>query len=131
MRKKFIAGMLILNVSGAVSCIGLCGKFVVMPYLAERQYKEQYKGLMFGCDYSMREHLIAKNRFRLQPSTASEQQLESAEVGLTACHDYDRLRKKMLSMGLSSDELARFGLEAIEEKASDVQAFVRDHEFRY
>ena len=48
-----------------------------------------------------------------------------------ACHDYDKLRKQMISWGLDSDALALIGLEAIEEKAYELDHFVQIHEFRY
>ena len=41
------------------------------------------------------------------------------------------LRKKMLSFGLSPNDLARLGLEAIEEKEVDLENLVKTHEFKY
>ena len=47
-----------------------------------------------------------------------------------ACHDYDKLRKNDF-LGPDSDALALIGLEAIEEKAYELDHFVQIHEFRY
>ena len=57
--------------------------------------------------------------------------LESAEIALIDCHDYDVLRKKLLSLGLVSLDLSSMGLEAIEKEAFDLQKLVRIHEIRY
>ena len=54
-----------------------------------------------------------------------------AEIGLTTCHDYDKLRKKMIGWGVKENELASLGLEAIEKRATDVRKFVEIHEIRY
>ena len=62
--------------------------------------------LVFECDHSMREHMIAKNQFLVEPNDQNERILESSEVGLISCHDYDSLRKKMLVYGLSEDQLS-------------------------
>ena len=122
---------LAINLLAAASCILLATKFVVMPYYAEIRYKDEFKEYVFQCDNSMRDHMIAKNKFLLDPSTDNERILDSAEVGLITCHEYDLLRKKMLNLGLTNDNLAQYGLEAIEEGAADVREIVRIHEFRY
>ena len=127
----FNRALLVVNLLAAFSCILLSFKYVVLPYYAEVKYKSEFKEYVFQCDNSMREHMIAKNKFLLQPNKETEQILNSAEVGLIACHEYDILRKRMLSLGLTNDNLAQYGLEAIEEGAADVRELVRIHEFRY
>jgi len=47
------------------------------------------------------------------------------------CHDYDKLRKKMIMWGLDQDDLSMLGLETMEEKAYDLRTFVETHEFKY
>lgn len=129
---KIIAKIiLVLNAVACGACIALAAKLVVMPVVAEHMYKDRYKDLMFECDDSMREHMIAKNRFRLAPSDENNAELRAAEVGLVACHEYDKMRKDMIIWGVSEAQLARYGLEAIEEKSKDVTELVRSHEFRY
>lgn len=91
----------------------------------------EYKDKMSSCDFAMRTHLIAKNRVTFEKSLSSLEKLEAAEVGLIQCHDYDMLRKEMISWGLSQNDLARIGLEAIEEKAVDIENLVEIHEFKY
>jgi hypothetical protein len=57
--------------------------------------------------------------------------LNSAEIGLIECHDYDVMRKRLISLGLTDNDLALMGLKAIEEKGTDVKTFVKIHELKY
>ena len=57
--------------------------------------------------------------------------LEAAEIGLLDCHDYDKLRKRMLIWNVSADQLSQIGLEAMEEKKYELRDFVKTHEIRY
>ena len=79
----------------------------------------------------MREHFLAKGRVNTSPSGNTVKDLLSAEVALIDCHEYDKFRKKLLSFGLDEDDLARMGLIAIEEKKSDIQTLVQEHEIRF
>jgi len=126
--KKILIG---LNVVACFSCVALAFHFIIMPKGASFIYAEEYKAKMFVCDSAMRNHLIAKNRVKFEKSQQSLQKLEMSEVSLVHCHDYDMLRKKMISMGLSSNDLAMLGLEAIESKAMDIKRLVEIHEFKY
>ena len=101
------------------------------PLIAEILYSEEYKELMYQCDHVMREHFIAKQMVLASTTEETVRNLEAAEVGLTACHAYDKMRKQMIRWGLSENALARIGLEAIEEQATDIRKFVEIHEIRY
>lgn len=101
------------------------------PIVAKALYADRYQILMFQCDHVMREHFVAKQMVLASTTEETVRNLEAAEIGLTACHSYDTLRKKMMSWGLSENALARIGLEAIEERATDVRMFVEIHEIRY
>jgi hypothetical protein len=120
-----------LNVVAAVSVVAIAAKLVVVPMIGKRLYAEQYKTLVFQCDEVMREHFIARTKARTAPSEESIRELRAAEVSLLTCHDYDKLRKRLQTLGVSDAELASLGLEAIEEKAKDVRQFVETHEIRY
>lgn len=129
---NYIRNLLIgLNVLAAFTSIGIFIKIIGLPFYAESMFKERYMDLVFECDHSMREHMIAKNQFLVEPNDQNERILESSEVGLISCHDYDSLRKKMLVYGLSEDQLSDIGLDAIEENIKDVRKLVEIHEFRY
>jgi hypothetical protein len=120
-----------LNILASLSCIALATKYIAVPYIAEVVYREDYKKLVFACDNVMRDHLIAKNRVNVDKSEDSIKQLHSAEVGLLTCDDYDKLRKRMMILGVNEENLAMIGIEAIEEKSNDVRNFVKTHEIRY
>ena len=120
-----------LNILASLSCIALVTKYIAVPYIAEVDYREDYKKLVFACDNVMRDHLIAKNRVNVDKSEDSIKQLHSAEVGLLTCDDYDKLRKRMMILGVNEENLAMIGIEAIEEKSNDVRNFVKTHEIRY
>jgi len=126
-----ISWLTILNVVALAIVFIYATKDFVVPKLAEQYYKSEYKVLMFQCDSVMRDHFIAKNQVSLSPSDDAIKILHAAEVGLLTCHDYDALRKRLISYGLSENDLSRIGLEAIEERAKDVRSFVKIHEIRY
>lgn len=94
-------------------------------------YQKDFGQHVFQCDNAMREHFIAKSRVGQLPSTETLQALQSAEVGLIDCHEYDKFRKKLISLGLKDSDLASMGLVAIESKRVDLQTLVREHEIRY
>ena len=116
--------LICLNVAACFSCVALAFYFIVMPKGAKLIYAEEYKEKMFVCDSAMRNHLIAKNRVKFEKTQEALRKLEMVEVSLVHCHDYDVLRKKMISMGLSPNDLAMLGLEAIEDKAADIDRLV-------
>ena len=120
-----------LNIVALVLFFGYLAKEWVVPAVAEQLYRDDYKRLVFQCDNVMREHFIAKAEVMTSPSDDSIRNLHASEVGLLECHEYDTLRKKLISYGLSENQLAQIGLEAIEERAKDVRAFVQSHEIRY
>ena len=86
---------------------------------------------MFQCDQAMRDHFIAKQAVIVDVSDSAVRNLQAAEVGLLDCHEYDKLRKKLLTWGLSEEDLSLIGLEAMESKAYELQKFVEIHEIRY
>jgi hypothetical protein len=120
-----------LNVVALAIIFTYAIKELAIPSIAEMIYRDGYKELVFKCDNVMRDHFIAKRQVITSPSDQAIKNLHAAEVGLLACHDYDVLRKKLIGLGLSENQLSRIGLEAIEDKAKDVRSFVETHEIRY
>lgn len=94
-------------------------------------YQAEYAGLTFKCDHAMREHFIAKAKAVDAPTEKAAAILSQAEVALIDCHDYDRLRKTLLRLGLTEADLSAMSLIAIEAKARDIREIVRIHEIRY
>lgn len=103
----------------------------VVPKVSAIIWKEDYQALMFQCDHVMREHFIAKQLVKANPSDKTIANLNASEVGLVTCHEYDKLRKQLLSYGVSEAQLSIIGLEVIEAKSEDVRRFVEIHEIRY
>jgi hypothetical protein len=122
-------------VAGNVAAIALVIAYGAYEYgapaIAARIWREDYKKLMFRCDHVMREHFIAKLAVESQPSEKTVKNLEAAELGLLDCHDYDKLRKRMLTWNVSADQLSQIGLEAMEEKQYELRDFVKTHEIKY
>jgi hypothetical protein len=123
--------LLMLNLFALVVIFGLGFNQFVQPHIVKAYYQKRYQVLMFKCDNVMREHLIAKNRMLNEPSDDAVRTLKAAEIGLLECHDYDVMRKHLISLGLTEDDLSQMGLKAIEEDATDVKIFVQEHELKY
>ncbi|MGB0580858.1 MAG: TIGR03982 family His-Xaa-Ser system protein [Limisphaerales bacterium] len=126
--KRFLV---VLNLIAALVVVGLGVEHFVAPRIAVEIYSSDYKDRMFECDHVMREHFIAKQMVLAAPSEETIRNLDAAEVGLTSCHAYDDLRKRMIAWGVTENRLATLGLEAIEERASEIRHFVEIHEIRY
>lgn len=123
--------LIYINIFCSIVIIFLGLKIFLAPLLGQLIWGEEYKQLVFGCDNVMREHLITKNELKSNINKKNVQNLRSAELGLISCHDYDKLRKKLLIWGVSNKELSLLSLEAIEENTDDVRDFIKTHEFRY
>ncbi|MDE0209480.1 MAG: TIGR03982 family His-Xaa-Ser system protein [Boseongicola sp.] len=123
--------LLPLNLLAVLLLLAFAAERYLVPVVAKAVYAEKYKELMYQCDHVMREHFIAKQMVLSSTTEETIRNLEAAEVGLTACHEYDTTRKEMIRWGLTENALARIGLEAIEERATDIRKFVEIHEIRY
>lgn len=123
--------IIIINLISSLCCIFIFSKFVLMPMYAKTFLDDEFKTLMFQCDNVMRDHLIAKNKVLYEKSDSAIANLKSSEIGLLSCHEYDKLRKKMISYGLTPNDLALIGIQAIEDNSKDIFDFVTIHEFKY
>lgn len=101
------------------------------PLFATMMYGEEYKTLMYRCDSAMRDHFIAKKAVEFNTSGQNVANLEATNLGLMNCHEYDKLRKRLLRLNVSEAALESLGLSALEEKAYELKRFVKSHEFRY
>lgn len=93
--------------------------------------QDHYGHLTYLCDHAMREHLIAKQQLALHPGPENVAALKAAEVALLDCQDYDLFRKRLLTWGLTENDLALMGLKAIEARGENLQEVIRIHEIRY
>ncbi len=111
----------------------IAGNVWTVPYkwLLMSAYQTEYGEHVFRCDNAMREHFVAKTIVTENLDRPSIVELKSAELALIDCHDYDVFRKKLLTMGLTENELSAMGLDVIERNASELSEIVRLHEIRY
>jgi hypothetical protein len=91
-------------------------------------YGAEYGRMVYICDSAMRSHFIAKNSLLMDRDEQSLSNLKAAEVGLLDCQKYDQLRKKMLFLGLSEDDLSYLALKYIENNSTDLLDIVPTHE---
>ncbi len=111
--------------------VSYIGYQVGSPVVASTIWAEDYKELMFKCDQSMRDHYIAKRAVELDPTKILIRNLQSSELSLMDCHEYDKLRKRMIKWGLDANDLSYIGIEALEEQNYELRDFVEIHEIRY
>lgn len=101
----------------------------VWPKVMLWKHAEEYKLLTLQCDQAMHSEVVL--RAPQQSHEVTEQQARllnaSADVELTVCHDYDKLRKRLLIAGLTEDDLALLGLEALEVERITVKRMVEPH----
>jgi hypothetical protein len=95
------------------------------PLLADRLYKKEYAQLAYQCDNAMHDEAAIRSYPESHPKKT--ELLVSADVQLLVCHQYDKLRKRMLLMGVSENQLALYGLEAMEFEAVTVDRMVDPH----
>ena len=56
--------------------------------------------------------------------------LGSTEIALLDCHEYDKLRKKMIVLGLNEADLSLISLNYIEKKSDDLVEVIKTHEIK-
>ncbi|MDG1074027.1 MAG: TIGR03982 family His-Xaa-Ser system protein [Methylophilaceae bacterium] len=95
------------------------------PWVAELRYSEEYKRLTYECDNAMHDEISIRSSS--SNSDKDIRLLKSADIGLIVCHDYDKLRKKLLILGVSEDQLALYGLEVLENQMIPTSRMVDPH----
>lgn len=113
------------RVTIAAGLLVIVGMEYARPWLAGMLYAKEYKQLAYECDHAMHEEAA----LRLYSDNPEKAQLLriSADVGLVVCHEYDKLRKKMLIWGITDDQLALYGLEVLEIERIPVSRMVEPH----
>ena len=97
----------------------------VRPFAADLYFRDEYRRLTAQCDQAMHDEAALRPG---TPHTEIEPRLVlSGIVGLTICHDYDKLRKRMLILGVSEEQLALHGLEALESEQIPVSRMIAPH----
>lgn len=101
-------------------------RFVVKNY-----YQTEYSQHVYECDNAMRNHFIAKVALESNSNEQNIKKLQASELGLVYCHEYDKFRKHLISLGLSDNDLSEMGLLAIEDSRTELNQIVKEHEIRY
>jgi hypothetical protein len=109
----------------AVSLLIVVFMEYVRPFLTEAYFRDDYMRLAGDCDQAMHDEAA------LRPGTAGATRDPalslSADVALAVCHDYDKLRKRLLAAGVSEETLALRGVEAIENERIPLTRMVAPH----
>ena len=110
--------------------IGLASDY---PYrfVIKNIYQAEYSEHVYECDNAMRTHFIAKVVLESNSNEQNIKQLQASELGLIYCHEYDKFRKYLISLGLSDNDLSEMGLLAIEDSRAELNQIVKEHEIRY
>jgi len=110
----------------AVCLLVIVGMEYVRPLVADLYYRDRYRALASECDHAMHEEAA------LRAGSVGAQKhpslVLSAQVGLMVCHEYDKLRKRMLILGVSEEQLALHGLQALESEQIPVSRLVEPHQ---
>jgi hypothetical protein len=96
-----------------------------VPFAAGFYYASEYRRLAAECDHAMHDEVTL--RAGTTAATQAPALVLSGVVGLTVCHEYDKLRKRMLTLGVTEDRLALLGLEALESELIPVARMVEPH----
>lgn len=97
----------------------------VVPFVAGRYYASEFRRLTTECDQAMHDEAVLREG---TAGAAKDKALTiSADIGLAVCHDYDKLRKRMLILGVTEERLALLGLEALEIEQIPVERMVQPH----
>lgn len=101
----------------------------VWPWALWNFHAQEYRQLVVECDQAMHDEVILKDAALASPANPEAARLltASGNVGLTVCHDYDKLRKRLLIAGISEHRLALLGLEGLESEKIPVSRMVEPH----
>lgn len=105
-----------------VFCVCWLTLNIVFPVVGYGIYGSEYKELSSKCADAMDETWFVEQ-------LKDEQLNVSSKIHLMNCHEYDKTRKIMLSLGVSEHLLSYLNLEALELNQISVDRFVEQHRF--
>ena len=97
------------------------------PNIVYFAYGDEFKTLSLACDQAMHSEVSIRELNNAQVQNGDSLRI-SSEIELAVCHEYDKLRKKMLVYGVSEDQLALLGLEALESEQVPVSRMIKPHQ---
>jgi len=104
----------------------------LFPWASWSIHANEYRRLVVECDQAMHDEIVLRDMSGASGSTDisiknGNLMKASGDVGLTVCHDYDKLRKRLLIPGVSEERLALLGLEGLENEKIPVSRMVEPH----
>ena len=87
----------------------------------------EYRKLVKECDLAMVSHANVAKTVKNKDDENAKRMLQAAQVELTICHIYDKLRKKLLLNGINEEELNLIGLEVLESRGVSLKRFIEPH----
>lgn len=113
--------------------IAICLLIIVIveylrPWVAVSLYEEDFKRLSLECDQAMHNEVALRDTY--QRSDLPEALVVSGAVELAICHQYDKLRKRMLILGVGDERLALLSLEALETERIPLSLLVEPHQMQ-
>lgn len=102
-------------------CAAWLAKEVVLPAGAATLYSNAYMDAVNACDVAM------ESAWYGDESDPAEKL--SQDIHLLDCHEYDKLRKKMLFLGLEESYLAWLGLRSLEIHQRPASELAEQHRF--
>lgn len=94
-----------------------------LPSYSYHRYKSEFMELTLKCAHAMDSNWYIEQ-------LESEDIQKSSEIQLLDCHDYDKLRKIMLSQGVNEYKLSYLGLIALEIHQKPAREMSLHHKFR-
>jgi len=96
-------------------------KEILLPVSVALIYSKEYMKLTYECDTAME----ASWYYRQNESIPKESEI----VQLLNCHEYDKIRKILLTSGLPESYLSWLGLKSLELYQRSPEEFVKQHRF--
>jgi len=104
-------------------CVGWLGKNIIAPSAGYFLFKDEYIQLSSQCANAMDETWFAEQE-------KDDGLNKSSKIHLLVCHEYDKLRKKMLIFGVSENTLSYLGLTALETGQQPASRIIEQHRFQ-
>ena len=102
---------------------GYLWKSLGLAHYSYYRYKSEFMELTLKCAHAM------DSNWYIEQLELPEVQ-KSSEIQLLDCHDYDKLRKTMLSHGVNEYQLSHLGLVALEIHQKSAKEMSLHHKFR-
>ena len=105
-------------------CILVDKREIAVPVYGYFNYRDEYQVLVNECARAMENHWDIESS-----NEKNESLLRSSKTSLIVCHDYDKLRKLLLSFGINEYILSYLGLVSLEVGPQKIDDIIKPHIF--